>query len=679
VRQAAVAAVLFTATVAVCPSSATAQKQTKPLDVSNLDTTCAPCTNFYDFANGGWVKRNPIPAAYSQWGSFNELRDNNLEALRKVLDEAAAKRLSAPDATARKLGNFYASCMDSAAIERAGGTPLQRDVQDIDGITSPADVRRYVIARQARGEGLVFNFGSTQDAKNSSEVIGGLYQGGLGLPDRDYYFNTDAKTTEIRNAYIAHVANDLMLIGEPKSQADADAQKVMSIETALAAASLTRVQQRDPVLTYNRKTPSELAGISRGFDWSAYFGEQHVPAIVAIDVQNPKFVTAMDSLFSAAPADAWRAYFKWHLVRSAAPTLSSAFVNEDFAFSQKLTGAKEQLPRYKRCIQATDGAMGEALGKAYVERYFTPAAKARALTMVNNLKDAFKERLGTRDWMTDPTRKQAMAKLDAFLDKIGYPNKWLDYGPMTIEPSNSYYQNSVAATDFTNQDDLHHIGRPLDKTRWGMTPPTVNAYYNPSLNEIVFPAGILQPPFFDPNADDAVNYGGMGAVIGHEMTHGFDDQGAQYDAQGNLRQWFTDADLQNFKAKTKLVSDQFDAYTILDSVHVNGKLTLGENIADLGGLTIAYAAFEKSLEGKPRPPKIDGFTPEQRFFLAWAQIWRNNIRPEMARLRINTDPHSPQNWRTNGPLSNMPEFAKAWGCKSGDAMVRPPAQQAIIW
>ena len=389
-------------------------------------------------------------------------------------------------------------------------------------------------------------------------------------------------------------------------------------------------------------------------------------------------MTTVDSLLGAIPVDDWKSYFTWNLVRGAANTLSSPFVNEAFAFGQKFSGAKEQLPRYKRCIAATDNSMGEALGKAYVERFFTPQAKARALQMVNNLKAALHDRLATRAWMSDSTRKMAFAKLDAFAQKIGYPDKWKDYSAMRITPTNTYYANAVAVAEFDNADDNARIGKPVDRTRWGMTPPTVNAYYNPLMNEIVFPAGILQPPFFDPTADDAVNYGGMGAVIGHEMTHGFDDQGAQYDAQGNLKTWFTTSDLAKFKASTAAYADQFDTYTVLDSLHINGKLTNGENIADLGGLTVAYAAMEKALAGKPRT-RIDGFTPEQRFFLAWAQIWRNNMTPEQARLRISVDPHSPGIWRVNGPLANMPEFAKAWGCKPGDPMERPAGQQAAIW
>ena len=653
--------------------------QTKPLDPKNMDTTCAPCTNFYRFANGGWMKNNPIPAAYARWGSFYEMEERNIAALHGILEDIAKTRATNPDATMRKLGDFYVSCTDTTGIEQQGGAPLKGELQTIDAIQTPEQVRAYLISVHARGLNEVFYFGSTQDAKNSREVIGAVQQGGLGLPDRDYYLNNDSATVGIRNAYMKHVANDFVLIGESPVQADSDMRRVMALETALAKASYTRVQLRDPKLLYNRRTPTQLAAETPGFNWTNYFAAQKIPTIEAITVQEPPFITSADSLLNNAPVSDWKAYFRWHLVATAAPTLSSSFVNEDFAFTQKLTGAKELLPRYKRCIEAADNSMGEALGKAYVERYFTPAAKARAMEMLKNLKAALRERLATRSWMSDATRAQAYAKLDAFMDKIGYPNKWKDYSTMNVRATNSYYDNMWASLDFANQEDLKKIGKPLDRTLWGMTPPTVNAYYNPPMNEIVFPAGILQPPFFDPNADDAVNYGGMGAIMGHEMSHGFDDEGAQYDATGNLRQWFTDADLSSFKAKTQVVEKQFDNYTIQDSLHVNGKLTLGENIADYGGVLIAYTAFEKSLQGKPRPPKIDGFTPEQRFFLAWAQVWRENIRPELARLYLKTDPHSPQQWRTNGPLSNLPEFAKAWGCKGGDPMVRPASEQPDIW
>ena len=662
-------------------SSAGAQgsyHQTKPLDPINLDTTCAPCTNFYQFANGGWLNANPIPPAYAQWGSFNELAEANNEKLKTVLDDAAAHRTTATDADVRKVGNYYAACMDSTAIENAGDQPIQGALRQIAAINTPTDVKNYLISEAALGRGVLFRFGSTQDAKNSSEVIGGIGQGGIGLPDRDYYFKTDAATVAIRNAYVKHIANDLVLVGESPEKAEADAQSVLALETSIAASHLTRVQSRNPELTYNRKTPVQLAELAPDFDWQALFAADHASGVTAIDVSNPKFIVAVDSLLKAVPVSTWKTYFTWNLVSRAANALSTPFVDEAFTFSQNLTGAKEQLPRYKRCISSTDRALGEALGKAYVAKYFTPQAKARANAMVNNIKAEFRTRLASRTWMSDSTRNMAYKKLDAFVQKIGYPDKWKDYSALHITPGASYYQNAQAVTAFNNADDIGRINKPVDRTRWGMSPPTVNAYYNPLMNEIVFPAGIMQPPFFDPNADDAVNYGGMGAVIGHEMSHGFDDEGAQFDAHGNLKTWFTKGDLANFKSKTDAYAAQFDGRTILDSVHVNGKLTNGENIADLGGLTIAYAAMEKALGNKPRT-KVDGFTPEQRFFLAWAQIWRSNTTPQAARARIATDPHSPSIWRVNAPLSNMPEFAKAWGCKSGSPMALPAADAVVIW
>ncbi|MEO6779132.1 MAG: M13 family metallopeptidase [Gemmatimonadaceae bacterium] len=653
-------------------------RQTKPIDLANLDTTCAPCTNFYQFANGGWMKANPIPAAYPQWGSFSELADQNTEKLRGVLDDAAAHRSDATDPAIRKLGDYYAACMDSAAIEKAGYQPIEPQLKEIAAIRTRADIQHYLISQAAIGQPVLFNFGSTQDSKNSSEVIGGIPQGGIGLPNRDYYFNTDAHTAAIRAAYVKHIANDLALVGEPAAKAAQDAESILALETSIAGSHLTPVQERDPEVTYNRKTAAQLAALAPDFDWKAYFIAEGVPSINAIDVETPRFVTTADSLLKVVPVEQWKAYLTWNLVRRAANALSSPFVNEAFAFNQNMTGAKEQLPRYKRCIASTDRSMGEALGKAYVAKYFTPEAKARANAMVNNIKAEFRDRIGTRTWMSDSTRKMAYAKLDAFAQKIGYPDKWKDYSSLAIKPGASYYANGVAVAAFNKADDIARIGKPVDRSRWGMSPPTVNAYYNPQMNEIVFPAGIMQPPYFDPNADDAVNYGGMGAVIGHEMSHAFDDQGAQYDAQGNLKTWFTKTDLANFKAKTAAYATQFDTYTILDSLHVNGKLTNGENIADLGGLTIAYAAMEKAIAGKPRV-KIDGFTPEQRFFLAWAQVWRSNTRPQYARMLINVDPHSPDEWRTNAPLANMPEFAKAWGCAIGSPMVRPASQSVSIW
>jgi putative endopeptidase len=468
------------------------------------------------------------------------------------------------------------------------------------------------------------------------------------------------------------------LTGENAAQAATDAQRVVALETALAKPAKTRVELRDPNANYHKMTSAEVAQLAPGFNWPTFFAGEGRSDIATIDVQNPVFLKAADSLLSSASLDDWKAYLRWDVINSAASSLSSAFVNEDFRFASTLSGAKEMLPREKRCARATDSGLRDALGQAYVAQYFTPAAKQRALEMVRNLESVFHDKILTLGWMSDTTKTQAETKLAAFTNKIGYPDKWRDYSTLTLQPG-PFLNNVLAVRQYERRRSLSRIGQPVDRTEWGMTPPTVNAYYSPQMNEIVFPAGILQPPFFDANADDAVNYGGMGAVIGHEMTHGFDDQGAQYDAQGNLRNWWGTTDLEKFKHGTGLVASQFDSYTVLDSVHVNGKLTLGENLADLGGLSVSYAALEKALAAKGRPPNIDGFTPEQRFFLAWAQIWRANTTPEAVRLRINTDPHAPGEWRTNGPISNMPQFAAAFGCKPGDPMVRPESVRPVIW
>jgi putative endopeptidase len=653
-------------------------KQTKPLDPANLDRTANACVDFYQFANGGWVKNNPIPAAFSRWGSFDELTEKNQESLTGILKKAADSADSKRSAATRMLGTYYASCMDSAAAERLGSAPLRPRLDRIAKISSVSDLQSEIARLHSEGVGAVFSFGSTQDSKNSTSVIGGARQGGLGLPDRDYYTKTDPGSETIRKNYVVHMRNMLRLAGETDAEAASDADRVMALETALAKGSLTRVEQRDPVATYNYRTPAQLASMTPHFDWNRYFTDSGSPNVPAVDVKAPKFFAAVDSLLANVPLADWKAYLRWKVVRASAPYLSSAFVNEDFNFRRTLSGAKEQLPRYKRCTRATDGGLRDALGQAYVAEYFTPAAKARALEMVHNLEAVFRERLASLPWMSEATRQQAIVKLHAFAEKIGYPDKWRDYSTLTIRPG-SFLNNAIAVSQYERKRDLAEIGKPLDRTEWGMTPPTVNAYYNPQMNEIVFPAGILQPPFFSPTADDAVNYGGMGSVIGHEMGHGFDDQGAQYDPQGNLKNWWAPEDLEKFKQRTSLIASQYDAYTVLDSVHVNGRLTLGENAADIGGLSVAYAALQKAMAGKPKPAPIDGFTPEQRFFLAWAQIWRGNATPETERLLINTDPHSPPRWRVNGPLSNMPQFAAAFGCKAGDPMVRAEAVRAALW
>ncbi|MDP9205545.1 MAG: M13 family metallopeptidase [Gemmatimonadota bacterium] len=652
--------------------------QSTPLDPANLDRSVAACTDFYQFANGGWVKAHPVPAAFSVWGSFSELSENNQSNLLTILRNAAATGNSQANQDLRKLGVFYSSCMDSTGAERAGSQPISPQLSRIAAIRNRAQLEAEVARLHAQGVPVLFGFGAQQDMKNSTSVIANINQGGLSLPDRDYYLNQDKRYVDIRANYTDHLTRMFQLVGESASQSAADAQRVLAIETALARPAMTRVQMRDPNANYHKMTAAELAQLTPGFNWPNFFAGEGRSDISTLNIQNPVFMRTVDSLLTSASLDDWKAYLRWKVADAAAPSLSSAFVNEDFRFASTLSGAKELLPRDKRCARATDTGLRDALGQAYVSQYFTPAAKQRALEMVRNLESVFHDRLQTLIWMTDTTRAQATGKLAAFTNKIGYPDKWRDYSTLTIKPGN-FLSNQVAVREYERRRTLSRIGKPVERAEWGMTPPTVNAYYNPSMNEIVFPAGIMQPPFFDPKADDAVNYGGMGAVIGHEMTHGFDDQGSQFDAQGNLRNWWSVSDLEKFKRGTGLVSSQFDSYTVLDSLHVNGKLTLGENLADLGGLSIAYAALEKALADKGRPSLIDGFTPEQRFFLAWAQIWRQNINPEAQRVRINTDPHSPGVWRTNGPLSNMPQFAAAFGCKPGDPMVRPDSVRPVIW
>ena len=673
----ALALILALATPAAAQMSAV-PIQTTPLDPANLDRSVSACTDFYQFANGGWVKRNPVPAAYSRWGSFDQLSETNQSNLLTILRSAAASGNSQANEDLKKLGVFYSSCMDSVGAERAGAQPISPQLARIAAIRNRAQLETEVGRLHSQGVPVLFGFGAGQDAKNSTSVIAGINQGGLSLPDRDYYLNSDKRYVDIRANYTDHLTRMFQLLGESAAQAATDARRVVAIETALAGPAKTRVQLRDPNANYNKMTSAELAQLAPGFNWPNFFAAEGRKDISTLNIQNPVFLRAVDSLLTSAPLDDWKAYLRWKVATAAAPSLSSAFVNEDFRFGSTLSGAKEILPREKRCARATDAGLRDALGQAYVAQYFTPTAKQRALEMVRNLESVFSSRLQTLGWMSDTTKIQASGKLATFVNKIGYPDKWRDYSTLTIKPGH-FLSNQVAVREYERRRTLARIGQPVDRAEWGMTPPTVNAYYNPLMNEIAFPAGIMQPPFFDAKADDAVNYGGMGSVIGHEITHGFDDQGSQFDAQGNLRNWWTASDLEKFKRGTGLVQSQFDAYTVLDSVHVNGKLTLGENLADLGGLSISYAALQKSMAEKGRPPLIDGFTPEQRFFLAWAQMWRQNITPEAQRVRINTDSHSPGEWRTNGPVSNMPEFAAAFGCKPGDPMVRPEAVRPIIW
>ena len=691
-RRAAAVAAALAAALAACakqpapaPEAAPAAKVAtagaelvKPINVANLDTTCAPCANFYQFADGGWLKSATIPAAYSRWGTFNELEDRNQVVLRQVLDDAAKNADQAPSANIRKVGMFYATCIDSSAIESAGARPLADELQRIARVGTLGALQDEVARLHLMGVNALFGEGSVQDFKASTQVILIVVQGGLGLPDRDYYFRTDSQTAKVRAAYSDDVAQTLQLLGDAPEAAKASAGKIMAIETTLAQSSMTRVAMRDPNAIYHMLTRAQFDSLAPNIGLARLLAAWNAPAMTSVDVAQPDFFTAASGLLASVPLDDWKVYLRWHYTHAAAPWLSAAFVSEDFKFQQTLTGAKELLPRWKRCLTVTDNAMGEAVGQAYVAATFSPEAKARALAMVKNMETVLRGRIDSLPWMSPATRAQALIKLDAFVNKIGYPDRWRDYGTLEVQRG-AFVTNYFAANIFESHRDLAKIGKPVDRFEWGMTPPTVNASYNPLKNEISFPAGILQPPFFNPNADDAVNYGGIGAVIGHEMTHGFDDQGRQFDSRGNLRDWWTAADAAEYTKRATLVEQQFNGYIGLDTLHVNGKLTLGENIADLGGLKIAYAAYMLSLKGKPTPAPVDGFTGPQRFFLSWAQVWRQLQRPQALQRRLLTDPHSPGIWRVNGPLSNLPEFAQAFRCKAGDAMVRPDSLRAQIW
>ena len=647
------------------------------LDVANLDTSAEPCQDFFQYASGNWLKNNPIPAAESRWGSFNELADKNNTVMRQILDEAAANTSAPKGSNLQKVGDYYYTAMDSMAIEKAGLTPLKPELDRITAVKDLKGLQTLLARHQMLRTGALFGAYVGQDDKISTQYAVNLYQGGLSLPDRDYYLKDDARSKAIRTAYTTYLTNTFKLAGDDAATAAKNAATVMRIEMRLAKASKARVELRDPYANYNKMTVAEANKQFPNIGLPTLLANNKLGSAKEVIVGQPAFFKEASTLLKATPLADMKTYMRWHFVTSMTPALPKAFNDESFRFTQVLSGAKQQQPRWKRMLRATDNALGEAFGQLYVDKAFPGEAKAKALEMVNNLRSAFSEHIQKNAWMSAATKAEAQKKLDAFTVKIGYPDQWKDYSALTIS-RDSYAQNVVNTRIWAFNDNVSKFGKPIDRKEWGMTPPTVNAYYNPSMNEIVFPAGILQPPFFDPKADDAVNYGGMGAVIGHELTHGFDDQGRQYDAEGNLRDWWTKDDAEKFEARAAIVGAQYDAFTPLDSVHVNGKLTMGENLADLGGLSIAYTALQKQLEGKPKT-KIDGLTPEQRFFLAWAQIWRTNARPEYLRQQVLTDPHSPAQFRTNGPLQNMPQFFEAFGCKDDAKMVRAETQRAVIW
>ncbi|MEP6777939.1 MAG: M13 family metallopeptidase [Chthoniobacterales bacterium] len=663
-------------------------KNPPPLDLKNMDTSVKPDQDFYLYANGGWIKRNPIPPEFARWGAFNELAEKNNDELHEIAEKAAAAAPGAQSkgnvekaasAELQKVGDFYASGMDEKAVDAARTKPLDEEFKRIDAMKDRNDVLKEIAHQHSMGIGSFFGFTSGQDDKNSTMVIAQAYQGGLGMPDRDYYTKDDDASKKLRDAYAQHVTKMFTLLGEPAEAAANHAKAVIALETSLAKPARTRVELRDPQKNYNKMSQADLQKLMPDWNWADYFKAIELTEPGDINVGQPDFFKAANDVFKTVSLDDWKTYLRWHLVHSIAPALSSDIVNENFNFYTKtLTGAKELKPRWKRVVSATDTVLGEALGKLYVADHFPPEAKARALEMVENVKEAVADRIKSLEWMDESTKQEALKKLAAFTIKIGYPDKWRDYSLLKIERG-SYALNVARGETFAQAREWKKIGKPVDRSEWGMTPPTVNAYYNPNLNEIVFPAGILQPPFFDAKADDAVNYGGMGAVIAHEITHGFDDQGRQYDAVGNLRDWWSPASAKAYTERSKAIVAQYAAYEPLPGIHINGELTQGENIADVGGIKLAYTALQKAIAKKGRPENIDGFTAEQRFFLAFAQIWRNNQREEDMKLRLNTDPHSPGRFRTIGPVSNMEEFAKAFNIPPNSPMIRPPDQRVNIW
>jgi putative endopeptidase len=653
----------------------------KVFDPAYMDTTVHACRDFFAFANGAWLKSDTIPAAFSTSGVGKDMTDRNELVVRSVLEDAMASRHSLPaSSTKAKLGTFYASCMDSTLAEKQGIAPVRAQLAQIAAIDSRSALVSQIGALQKSGVTALFEFGPGADPKDADHYIAWVSQGGLGMPDRDYYTKTDPASDSLRRKYVAHVQRTLELAGESSAAAQADAQRVMTLETDLARASMTRVALRDPNATYHKTSLADLQRMAPAMQWPAYFHTVGLTAPVPfVNVAEPAFIKRASSLVQTAPMEQWRAYLSYHLVAAASPWLSSRFANENFAYTSLYSGAKEMLPRWKRCLRAADGNIGEALGQAYVDRTFSPQAKAEAKQVIDDIRASFHDRLLALTWMSDSTRKYALTKLARMNEKVGYPDHWRDYTALRVTEG-AFAPNIFSANAFEWNRVINRPGKLVDKTEWGMTVPTVNAYYDPSVNEMVFPAGALLPQTFDASGDVASNYGALGGSwAGHELTHGFDDEGRHYDATGNLRDWWVPSDTGRFDAQAQRIVDQFNGYIQVDTTHVNGKLTLGENIADYGGLLTAYDALERALDRTGKRETIDGYTPEQRFFIAYAQTWREHSRPQTMLTRVTVDPHAPAEWRTNGPVSNMAAFAKAFHCQPGDPMVRPPGTVPQIW
>ena len=653
---------------------------TPGLNPASMDRSIDPCTDFYAYSCGGWQKLNPIPADQTSWHVYRKLSNEILRHLCGLL-ETAANPASVRTPVQVQIGDAFAACMDEARVEALGARPLEPALKALAAVKDRKGLATWLAERHlTTGDGqFLFGFSSEQDASDATQFIAAAYAGGLGLPDRDDYLDTDAKSTEQRARYVEHVAKMLELLGDAPPKAQATAKLVLDIETELARASLTRVERRDPYKVFHRMEASKLMQLTPAFDWTSYFAASGIPRTRVLNVSEPKFFEQLNTSLRRRPLPEWKRYLRWHLVNSEAEYLSRPFVEEDFAFNGKyLRGAEQLAPRWKRCVRYIDRDLGEALGQVFVQKNFSPETKQRVLAMVLAIEKEMAKDIRTLDWMSPATKEQALAKLQAIANKIGYPDRWRDYSSIRIT-RDDFFGNVARSVRFESARQLGKIGKPIDRGEWQMTPPTVNAYYNPNMNDMNFSAGILQPPLYDAKMDDAPNYGDTGATIGHELTHGFDDEGRQFDAHGNLKDWWTKEDAAEFNRRASCISNQYSSYIAVGDIHVNGKLTLGEDVADLGGLILAYRAWKKAIENTDQITPIDGLTPEQRFFVGNAQWACENDRPESARVRARTDPHSPAKYRVNGLVVNMPEFARAFGCKQGKPMVKPPEAVCRVW
>jgi len=658
------------------PKAAPVIPYTPSLDPSSMDRTVDPCVDFYEYSCGGWRKNNPIPSDQARWDVYSKLYQDNLNYLRSILEKAATA--SNRDVVTQEIGDFYASCMNEAEVEKLGAKPLAPSMDAIAGLHDKKDLAQLVAKLQLAGVDVFFFPYPQQDPDDSNAVIMTLYQGGLGLPDRDYYVTEDAKSKETRDRYVQHVQKMFDLLGDAPDAAAKNAATVMRIETRLAKASLTRVEMRDPYKIKHKMSPADLNKLSPGFDWNAFFASLSAPPLTTINVTWPDYFADLNAQIDSTPIDDLKTYLRFHVAAAAAPDLSSAFVNENFAFnSAYLRGVKEIQPRWKRCVQYTDNDLGEALGQVYVRETFPPETKAATLEMTRRIEDAMALRISQLDWMSAQTKQQAIEKLHKIRNKIGYPDVWRDYSSVKIVPTD-FFGDDERASEFEIRRRINKIGKPVDRGEWGMTPPTVDAYFNPAMNDINFPAGVLQPPLYDPKMDAAPNYGNTGSTIGHELTHGFDDQGRQYDANGNLKDWWSKQDAEQFVKRADCVVDQYSQYTVVDDVKLKGKLTEGENVADLGGTILAYIAWKDATKEMTLEER-DGLSPDQRFFIGMAQWACANTRPEDLRASVITDPHSPEKYRVNGVVVNMPEFGQAFACKAGQPMVKPADKVCRIW